>query len=89
VKNEEIQQRVKEKRNVLQTVRRRKATWVSHTMHSNCLLNLVIQEKIGEYGRRGRGRKQLLNDLKKGRRYWKVYVALSGEFALEQANDIS
>lgn len=87
VKNVDILHRVKEKRNILQTVRRRKAAWVRHTMRINCLLNLIIQGKIGGYGRRGRGRMQLLDDLKEGRRYWKVYVALSGEFALEEAND--
>jgi hypothetical protein len=58
-------------------------------MRSNCLLNLIIQGKIGGYGRRERGRMQLLDDLKEGKRYWKVYVALSEEFALEEANDIS
>jgi hypothetical protein len=48
-------------------------------MRSNCLLNLIIQGKIGRYGREGRGRKQLLDDFKEGRIYWKVYFALSGE----------
>jgi hypothetical protein len=79
VKNVDILHRVKEKRNIMQTVRRRKAAWVRHTMPINCLLNLIIQGKIGGYGIRGRGRMQLLDDLKEGRRYWKVYVALSGE----------
>jgi len=58
-------------------------------MRSNCLLNLIIQGKIGGYGRRGRGRKQLLDDLKEGRRCWKMYVTLSGELALEGATGIS
>lgn len=47
-------------------------------MCSNCLLNLIIQGKIGGYGRREEGRKQLMVDLKEGRRYWKMYVAVSG-----------
>jgi hypothetical protein len=89
VKNEEVLYSVKEKRNILQTTKRRKAAWIIHTMRSNCLLNLFIQRKIGGYGRRGRGHKQLLDDLKEGRRYWKMDVALSGELALEEAVDIS
>jgi hypothetical protein len=89
VKNEEVLHRVKEKENILQTIKRRKALWISHTMCSNCLLNLIIQRKIGGYGRGGRGRKQLLDDLQEGRRYWKMYVALSGEVVLEEAIDIS
>jgi hypothetical protein len=43
--------------------------------------------------RRGRRRKQLLDDLKEKRGYWKLkekaIVALGGEFALEEAVDLS
>jgi len=71
VKNEEVLRRVEEERTILQTIKRRKAIWISHAMRSNCLLNLIFQRKIG-HGRRGRGCKQLLDDLKEGRRYWKM-----------------
>jgi len=77
VKNK-VLHRVKEERTNLQTITGRKGNWISHTLCSNCLLNLIIQGKIGGYGRRGGGRKQLLDDLKEGRRYWKMYVAVSG-----------
>jgi len=77
VKNK-VLHRVKEEITNIQTITGRKATWISHTVFSNCLLNLIIQGKIGGYGRRGEGRKQLLYDLKEGRRYWKMYVALPG-----------
>jgi hypothetical protein len=41
-------------------------------------------------GRRGRRRKQLLDDLKEKRRYWKLKEeALCGELALEEATDLS
>jgi hypothetical protein len=44
-------------------------------------------------GRRGRRRKQLLHDLKKKRRYWKLkeeaLMALCGERDLEEAMDVS
>jgi hypothetical protein len=58
-------------------------------MCSNCILNRIIGGKVGGYGKRGRGRKQLLDDLKEGSRYWKMYVALSGELALEGTIDMS
>ena len=64
----EVLHRVKEKKKILQTIKFRKATWFSHTMPNTYLLNLIIQRKIG-YERRGRGPKQLLDDLNEGRRY--------------------
>jgi hypothetical protein len=62
-------------RNSLRTISRRKATWIDHTLRRNCLLKQVIEGKIGGRievtGRRGRGRKQLLDDLKEKTGYWK------------------
>jgi hypothetical protein len=43
---EEVLQRVKEERNILQTINRRKANWISHILHKNCLLKQVIEGKI-------------------------------------------
>jgi hypothetical protein len=42
---EEVLQTVKE-RNILQTVKRRKANWNGHILHSNCLLKYIIEGKI-------------------------------------------
>jgi hypothetical protein len=60
--------RVKEERNILHTIKRRKANWIGHSLHRNCLLKQVIKGKvegrIEMTGRRGRRRKQLLDDLK-------------------------
>jgi hypothetical protein len=68
VRNEEVLHRVKEERNVLNTIKRRKANWIGHILRRNCLLQHVIEGKlegrIEMTGRRGRRRKQLLNDLK-------------------------
>jgi hypothetical protein len=76
VRNEEVLHRVKEERNILHTIRRRKANWISHILHGNCLLKHMIEGKlearIEMTGRRGRWRKQLLDDLKEKRRYWKL-----------------
>jgi hypothetical protein len=38
----------------------------------NCLLKHIIEGKIRGTRRRGRRRKQLLDDLKEARRYWKL-----------------
>ena len=63
VRNEEVLQRVKEERNIVHTVNRRKADWIGYTLCRNCLLKHVIGGKIeGRLevkGRRGRRGKQL------------------------------
>jgi hypothetical protein len=75
VKNEEVLHRVKEERNIVHTIKRRKANWIGHILRRNCLLKHVIERKIEGriemMGRRGRRRKQLLDNLKEKRRYWK------------------
>ena len=46
VRNEEVLLRVKEKRNILHEIRKRKANWIGHILHRNCLLQRVIERKI-------------------------------------------
>jgi hypothetical protein len=58
------------KRNILQTTKGRKADRVGHILCRNCWLTRVIEGKTEGTGRRGRGRKQLLDDLKETRRWW-------------------
>jgi hypothetical protein len=69
VRNEEVLHGVKEERNILHTIKRRKANWIGHILHRNCLLKQVIEGKvegrIEMMGRRGRRRKQLLETLRK------------------------
>jgi hypothetical protein len=76
VRNEEVLHRVKEERNNLHTIKRTKANWIGHILRRNCLLKHVIEGKlegrIEMTGRRGRRRKQLLDDLKEKKRYWKL-----------------
>jgi hypothetical protein len=71
----EVLKRVKE-RNILQTVRRRKANWIGQILRRNCLLKRVIEEKIERRieakRRRGRRRKQLLQHFEEKRRYCKL-----------------
>jgi hypothetical protein len=74
VRNEEVLHRMKEERNIVHTIKRRKANWIGHILRRNCLLKHVIEGKLeGRMtGRRGRRHKQLLDDLKEKRRYWKL-----------------
>jgi hypothetical protein len=73
VRNEDVLHRVKEERNILHTIKRRKANWIGHILRKNCLLKHVIEGKLEERvqmtERRGRRRKQLLDYLKEKRRY--------------------
>jgi len=74
---EEALHRVKEERNILHTVRRRrKANWICCIWLGNCLLRDAIEGKIKGrievMGIRGRKRKQLLSDLEKRRGSWKL-----------------
>ena len=64
-KNEDVLHRIKEDRNLLHTIKRRKANWMCHIWRRNCLLNHVIEGKIeGRIyvtARRGRRCKQPLD----------------------------
>ena len=37
MRNEEVLLRVKEDRNIIHTIKRRKADWIGHILHRNCL----------------------------------------------------
>jgi hypothetical protein len=42
VRNEEVLHRVNEERNIVHTIKRRKANWIGHILRRNCLLKHVI-----------------------------------------------
>jgi hypothetical protein len=69
VRNAGELQGVGEERNIVQTTKRRKANWIGHIFHTNCLLKHVIERKIDGRivvaGRRGRISKLLIDNLKK------------------------
>jgi hypothetical protein len=73
VKNEDVLLRVKEQRNILHEIRKRKANWIGHILRRNCFLQRVtegkIKGRIEVKGRRGRRRRKLLDDLKERRGY--------------------
>ena len=67
VGNEEVLQGVKEKRKIVQIIKRRKNNWISHILRRKCLLKCVIEGNIESLitGAEGRKRryKQPLDDL--------------------------
>jgi hypothetical protein len=69
----EVFHRVKEGRSIIHTAKRKKANWIGHILRRNCLLRHVIEGKlegrIKVTGRRGRRRKQLLDDLEERREH--------------------
>ena len=54
----------------------RESNWIGHILRGNCRLKHIMEEKMeGRLEvtvRRGRIRKQLLDDLKKTREHWKL-----------------
>jgi hypothetical protein len=76
VRNEEVLRRVKEDRNILHTIKRRKANWIGHTLGRNRLLKHVVEGKIEGMkevmARRGTIRRQLPGNVKGNRGYWKL-----------------
>jgi hypothetical protein len=73
VRNEEVLLTVKEQRNFLHEICKRKANWIGHILRRNCLLQQVIEGKIKGAievtGRRGRSCRKLLDDLRERRGY--------------------
>ena len=69
-------ERVKEERNIVLTIKGRETNWIGHILRRNCLLKHVINGKVEEKTEvkriRGRRRKQLLDELKERRGYWKL-----------------
>jgi hypothetical protein len=73
VRKGDVLLRVKEQRNILHEIRKRKANWIGHILRRNCLLQHVIEGKmqggIEVSERQGRRRRKLLDDLKGRRGY--------------------
>ena len=69
----EVFLRIKEQKNILNELSKRKANWIGHILRRNCLLQRVIEGKIKGgrkvTGRRERRRRKLLDDLKERRGY--------------------
>jgi hypothetical protein len=68
--------RVSEGRNIVHTIKRKKANWIGHILYRNCLLKHTVEgkteERVEVMGRQGIRRKQLPDDLTDRRWYWKL-----------------
>jgi hypothetical protein len=73
VRNEDVLLRIKEQRNILHEICKRKSKWIGHILRRKCILLRVIEEKIQwrieVTGRQERRRRKLLDDLKERRGY--------------------
>jgi hypothetical protein len=52
VRNEELLRRVKEEKNILQTIKRRMSKWTGQILSKNCLLKHIINGNKGEKTRK-------------------------------------
>ena len=52
MRNEDVLLRVKEQRNILHEIRKRKANWIGQILRRNCLLQRVTEGKIEGWGDR-------------------------------------
>jgi hypothetical protein len=88
-KNEKVLHRLKKEWNILHTIKV-KSNWIGRILRRNCFLKRVIEGKIeGRIevtGRRGRRRKQLLDDLKETRGYWKFKRGSSRSHCVENSS---
>jgi hypothetical protein len=79
----------KDERNILHTIKRKKAKWIGHILRRYCLVNHVTEGKTGESRRRGRRPKQLQSVLNETRSSGgpkaEFQGALCGELSLEEA----
>ena len=68
MRNEDVLLRVKEQRNILHEIRKRKANWIGHILCRDCHLQRVFEGRINGgievTGRQGRRLRKLLDDLK-------------------------
>jgi hypothetical protein len=64
----EVLQKVKKERNIVHTIRKRKAKWICHIFRGNCFLKHVIAGKVQGTKRRGRICEQVMDYLKEKRR---------------------
>jgi hypothetical protein len=68
-KNEEVLHRVKEDRNIIHTIKRRKFMWKGDILRRNCILRHDKEGKREGAVKRERRPNHLLDDLKEARNY--------------------
>ena len=72
VTNEQVLDRIGEKRTLLNNILRRKDNWIGHILRRNCLLLDAIEGQMTEVKGVERRKTQLLDDFISRRRYWEL-----------------
>jgi hypothetical protein len=57
---------------LLNNILPRKVNWIGHILRRNCFFHYAIEGQMTEVKGLGRGRTQLLDDLRNRRRYWEL-----------------
>ena len=68
VRNQQVIQRIEEKRTLLDNIQHRKANWIGHNLRRNCLLHDAIEGQMTEVKGVGRRRIRLLDALRNRKR---------------------
>ena len=71
VTNEQVLERIGEKKALLNNILCRKTNWIGYILRRNCLLRDAIEGQMMEV-KGVRRRTQLLDDLRNRRRYWEL-----------------
>ena len=72
VTNEQVLERIEEKRTLVNDMLYRKANWIGHILRINVLSHYAIEGEMMEVTEVARRRTQLLDDLRNRRRYWEL-----------------
>ena len=72
VTNDQVLDRIVEKRTLLNNILHRKANWIGDILSRNCLLHEAIEGQITEVKKVGRIRIQPLDVLRNRRSYWEL-----------------
>ena len=72
VTNEQVLDRIGEKRTLLKNILSRKANWIGHILRRDCLLHDAIEGQMTELKGQGRIKTQFLDYLRNRRRYWEL-----------------
>ena len=82
VTNEQVFERIGEKRTLLNNVLGSKVNWIGHIVRINCLLHEAIEEQMTEVKGVGRRKTQLHNVLRNRRKYWELREEKEGHDSL-------
>ncbi|KAI5715694.1 hypothetical protein M8J77_020891 [Diaphorina citri] len=69
IRNEEVLRRVEEERNIVKTIKKRKASWVGHILRRDCIQRKIMDIKFEGSRSRGRRKFGMLTDILRGRTY--------------------